>query len=115
MDSCASLWPRELGIRNPTPHIHEKSTRAHPLDPQKDGVQWWIKRCGGSQSLRTQISYMGIDAYSAEEFWLKYGHTEILPREHLFRLFFFSSLKHTPPSHLGSQRAQKEQGALHGL
>ena len=25
------------------PHIHEKSTGAHPLDPQKDGVQLWIK------------------------------------------------------------------------
>ena len=38
---------------------------------------------------------MGIDAYSAKEFWLKYGHDEILPRENLFRFFFF--LKHTPP------------------
>ena len=38
---------------------------------------------------------MGIDAYSAEEFWLKYGHDDLLPREHLFRFFFF--LKHTPP------------------
>ena len=34
---------------------------------------------------------MGIDAHSAEEFWLKYGHDDLLPREHLFRL------KHTPP------------------
>ena len=76
-------------------HIHEKSTGAHPLDPQKDGVEWWIKRCGGTRSLRTQISYMGIDAYSAEEFWRKYGHDDLLPREHLFRFFFF--LKHTPP------------------
>ena len=25
---------------------------------------------------------MGIAADSAEEFWLKYGHDEILPREH---------------------------------
>ena len=40
-------------------------------------------------------SYMGLDAYSAEEFWLKYGHEDIPPREHLFRLLFF--LKHTPP------------------
>ena len=23
-------------------HIHEKSIGAHPLDPQKDGVQWWM-------------------------------------------------------------------------
>ena len=38
---------------------------------------------------------MGIDAYFAEEFWLKYGHDDLLPREHLFRFFFF--LKHTPP------------------
>ena len=70
-------------------HVHEKSTGAHPLDPQKDGVQWWIKRCGGTRSLRTQISYMDVDAYSAEEFWLKYGHDDLFPREHLFRFFFF--------------------------
>ena len=38
---------------------------------------------------------MGIDAHSAEEFWLKYGHDDLLPREHLFRFFFF--LKRTPP------------------
>ena len=38
---------------------------------------------------------MGIDAHFAEEFWLKYGHDDLLPREHLFRFFFF--LKHTPP------------------
>ena len=38
---------------------------------------------------------MGLDAYSAEEFRLKYGHEDILPREHLLRLLFF--LKHTPP------------------
>ena len=37
---------------------------------------------------------MRIDAYSAEEFWLKYGHNEILPREHLFRFFFFLSTLH---------------------
>ena len=43
--------------------------------------------------MRLQISYMGVDAYFAEEFWLKYGHEDILPR--LFRFFFF--LKHTPP------------------
>ena len=30
-------------------HIHEKSTGAHPLDPQKDVVEWWIKRSGGSR------------------------------------------------------------------
>ena len=76
-------------------HVDEKSTGAHPLDPQKDGVQWWIKCCGGTRSLRTQISYMGVDAYSAEEFWLKYGHDDLFPCEHLFRFFFF--LKHTPP------------------
>ena len=92
------VWPLELGLGTLNPrfvHIHEKSTGAHPLDPQKDGVEWWIKRCGGSRSLRTQISYMGIDAYFAEDFWLKYGHDDLLPREHLFRFFFF--LKHTPP------------------
>ena len=76
-------------------HVHQKSTGAHPLDPQKDGVQWWIKRCGGTRPLRTQIGYMGVDAYSAEEFWLKYGHDDLFPREHLFHFFFF--LKHTPP------------------
>ena len=38
---------------------------------------------------------MGIDAHSAEDFWLKYGHDDLLPREDLFRFFFF--LKHTPP------------------
>ena len=38
---------------------------------------------------------MGIDACSAEEFWLKYGRDEILPLEHLVRFFFL--LKHTPP------------------
>ena len=76
-------------------HVHEKSTGAQPLDPQKDGVEWWSKRCGGTRSLRTQISYMGTDAHSAEEFWLKYGHDDLLPCEDLFRFFFF--LKHTPP------------------
>ena len=30
---------------------------------------------------------MGIDAHSAKEFWLKYGHDDLLPREHLFRFF----------------------------
>ena len=45
--------------------------------------------------MRLQIRYMGLDAYSAEEFWLKYGHEDILPREHLFRFLFF--LKHTLP------------------
>ena len=23
-------------------HVHEKSTGAHPLDPQKDGVEWGL-------------------------------------------------------------------------
>ena len=45
--------------------------------------------------MRLQITYMGLDAYSAEEFWLKYGREDILPHEHLFRFLFF--LKHTPP------------------
>ena len=45
--------------------------------------------------MRLQISYMGLDAYSAEGFWLKYGHEDILPSEHLFRFLLF--LKHTPP------------------
>ena len=31
--------------------------------------------------MRLQISYMGLDAYSAEEFWLKYGHEDILPHQ----------------------------------
>ena len=68
-------------------HVHEKSTGAHPLDPQKDGVEWWIKRCGGTRSLRTQIRYMGIDAHFAEEFWLKYGHDDLLPRTFFLLLF----------------------------
>ena len=72
--------------------VHEKSTGAHPLAPQNDGVEWWIKRCGGLRSLRTQISHLGIDA---EESRLKYGHGDLLPCEHCFRFFFF--LKHTPP------------------
>ena len=37
--------------------IHEKSSGAHPHDPQPHGVQWWIKRCGGSRSLSLQILY----------------------------------------------------------
>ena len=91
-------------------HVHEKSTGAHPLDPQKDGVEWWIKRCGGTRSLRTQISYMGIDAHSAEEFWLKYGHDDYF-NERLFRFFFF--LKHTPPQLCVLEGG--DQCAVHGF
>ena len=75
-------------------HMHDKSKGPHPLDPTIEGVKWWSARCG-STALKQQISYMGIDAASAEEFWLKYGHDDILPREPLFRFFFF--MKHTPP------------------
>ena len=45
-------------------HVHEKSTRAHPFDPQKDGVEWWIKRCGGTRSLRTQILHSPRPSYA---------------------------------------------------
>ena len=37
-------------------HIYEKSVGAHPLDPPPDGVQWWIKCCGGSRLMRLQIT-----------------------------------------------------------
>ena len=40
-------------------HTHEKII--DPLDPQPDGVHWWIRRCGGFESLRLRISYMPID------------------------------------------------------
>ena len=76
-------------------HIHEKRIGGHPLDPQPDGVQWWIKHCGGSRLMRLQISYTGLDAYFAEESGLEFGHMDILPCKHLIRFFFF--LKHTPP------------------
>ena len=55
-------------------HIHEKSIWAHPLGPKLDGVQWWIKCCSVSRLMRLHISCIGIDAYSAKEFWLKYWH-----------------------------------------
>ena len=74
------------------PHIQEKSTEAHPLDSQKGGVEWWIQRGGGSGFVITQISYIGIDADCAEEFWLKYVHDETFPHEHLFFSFFSYSL-----------------------
>ena len=66
-------------------HTHEKSIGAPPLDPQGDDVEWWIRCCDESMSSRRQISCMGVDAYSAEEFWLKYGHNDILSSEHSFR------------------------------
>ena len=42
-------------------HKVEKHTEAHPLDPQKDGVHRWIKRCGGSQSLRMSMCAHPLD------------------------------------------------------
>ena len=27
-------------------HKHKKSTEGHSVEPQKDGVDWWIRRCG---------------------------------------------------------------------
>ena len=65
----------EDGILDLLFHVHEKSIGAHPLDPQPNGVQWWIRRCCGARSLKLQISYMGIDAYSAEDFWMKSPQT----------------------------------------
>ena len=74
-------------------HIHEKSIGAHPLDLQKDGVQWWIKCCGGSWSLRKQIIWVLMPtlprSFGQSMGMMRYFH------EHLFRFFFF--LKHTPP------------------
>ena len=76
-------------------HVHEQSKGAHPLEPQKEGVDWWIKHRGESTSWRLQISDMGIDAASAEECWLMYGHDDILLRTNMFRFLFF--MKRTPP------------------
>ena len=62
----------------------------HPVynDGNTVGVQWWEKRCD-STSVHTQVAWMGAHAYSMEEFWMKYGHPQLLDREALFRFFFF--------------------------
>ena len=44
------------------------------------GVQWWEKCCD-STSVCTHVAWMGVDAYTMEEFWF---------------LFFFWT-RHTPP------------------
>ena len=65
---------------------------AHPLHPVYDdgkggGIQWWVKRCK-STCVCTQVARMGADAETLEEFWMKYGHPELLDRESLFPFFF---------------------------
>ena len=79
---------------------------AHPLHPvyndgNNGGVQWWEKRCN-STSVRSQVAWMGADAYTMEEFWMKYGHPQLLDREALFRFFFW--MKHTLPVETGVWR-----------
>ena len=64
---------------------------AHPSHPVYDdgkggGVQWWVKRCK-SNRVCTQVARMGADADTLEEFWMKYGHPELLDRESSFRFF----------------------------
>ena len=66
---------------------------AHPLHPVYDdgnngGVQWWEKRCT-STLVCTQVARMGADAYTMEEFWMKYGHPQLLDLEACFVSFFF--------------------------
>ena len=39
----------------------------------------------------TQVARMGADADTLEEFWMKYGHPELLNCESLFRFFGLST------------------------
>ena len=64
---------------------------AHPLHPVYDdgkggGVQWWVKWCTSS-CVRTQVVWISADAKTLEEFWMKYGHPELLDHESLFQFF----------------------------
>ena len=83
---------------------------AHPLHPVYDdgkggGVQWWVKRYK-STCVLTQFAQMGADAETLEEFWMKYGHPELLNRESLFRIFL--RMKHTPPAKSGAFMSHTE-------
>ena len=83
---------------------------AHPLHPVYDdgkggGVQWWVKQCK-STCVRTQVARMGADAETSEEFWMKYGHPELLDYESLFQFFFW--MKHTPPVESGAFMSHTE-------
>ena len=75
------------------------SRMAHLVHPETKGaVQMWINR-GQTNSLRLQVARMSADAATMEEFWLKYGHKERLPREDMYQFFFH--MKHTPPEGCG--------------
>ena len=60
-----------------------------------------------SNFVRTQVARMGADAETLEEFWMKYGHPELLDCESLFRFFFFL-MKHTPPAESGAFMSRTE-------
>ena len=64
-----------------------------------------MKRCK-STSLRIQTARMGADAYTMEEFWMKYGHPEFLDWESMYRFFFW--MKHTPASDGGAYMSQTD-------
>ena len=49
---------------------------------------------------------MGADAYTPEEFWMKYGHPKFLDRESMHRFFFW--MKHTPTSYGGAYMSQTD-------
>ena len=82
-------------------------TPLHPIydDGNGGGVQWWVKRCK-STCVRTQVARMGANAETLEEFWMKYGHPELLDRDSLFRFFFW--MKHTPPAESGAFMSNTE-------
>ena len=67
------------------------------------GVQWWVKRCKSS-CVCTQVARMVADAETLEEFWMKYGHPELLDRESMFRFW----MKHTPPTESGAFMSRTE-------
>ena len=61
---------------------------AHPLHPDSEGVDWWVKKCK-SNLLRTQVALIGCDAWTAEEWYMKYGDPEFLTRDELFYYFLW--------------------------
>ena len=74
---------------------------AHVLHPEREDVQWWINRCGREGNvLRKQVARMGVDAVTAEEWYMKYGHEGHISREEMFRWFFW--MKNSPSYDTGA-------------
>ena len=93
----ALFWaPEKAGVRQPI-LILSPFVWGSPRMKVYNGANVWNPLRRGH---KTQIEWMGADAATMEEFWLKYGHLHLLDRESMFHFFFW--MKHTPPSGSGA-------------